>query len=117
MEQIDIAAIYTVLISLVIIIAITWINIVKLERVKTNFFRLFSKLNEILVMVSAIYFILFTYEAVNSYDKFLLKNGTYDKYAIAFCIYYGAIQIGILVTYKITRLMGRSVRMIKNKKH
>lgn len=113
MEKIDIGLMYTVLISLVMVISITWFNLVRLERTKGTIFGVISKLNEIYVMVAAIYFILFSYEAVENYEKFVIQKGDYDKYAIAFCIYYGISQIAILAIYKIIILLGRNRRMVK----
>lgn len=113
MVEIDIGTIYTVVLTLVMVVAITWFNIVVLERSKGRIFVLFARLNEIFVSVSIIYFIMFSYEAINNYKFFVIGKGSYDKYTIAFCIYYGIAQIGILFIHKILTLALSSRRMIK----
>lgn len=113
MNQIDIGVVYTVAITYAIVIAITWFNIVAFDKAQSNFFRFFAKINAFFVSISAIYVIMFSYEAFNNSQNFLSEKGSYDKYAIAFCIYYGAIQIAMLIIYKLIRFIGRNRRMIK----
>ena len=113
MGKIDIGTVYTVVITLVVVIAITWANIVTLEKSKSTFFVFFARINELLVTVSAIYFVMFSYEALKNYKSFLIEKGSYDKYTIACCIYYGIAQIGILFIHKILKLAVSSRRMIK----
>ncbi len=113
MDKIDIGAIYTVAITLAIVISITWINIVTLDKARHTLFDMFTKVNIFIITISAIYFMMFSYEAFNNYEDFLLEKGSYDKYTIAFCIYYGIVQVGILIIYKLLRLIGRNRRMIR----
>lgn len=113
MPQIDIPTLYTVIASYTIVIIITSYNIMVLDKAKDKFFMMVSKINLIFVMVSGMYAVLFTYDALNNYRQFLASKGTYDNYAIAFCIYYGLIQLIIVFAYKIIKFSLRNKRMIK----
>lgn len=115
MGQIDIAAVYTTALTILIVMAITIFNIVNLNKCKTLFFKLIARANVFFVLTAAVYLIAFSYQALEDYNSFVMSKGRYDKYAITFCIYYGIVEIAIFLISNFVRFASRNRKLIKKK--